>query len=202
MKGNLLVVLSLVAVVVLATMGSNLLGVQTAAAKSSRVAVSTPIAPRAVNINADGEITIWSNAPSFTSPKTEPFHTSARVVQGSVQGNWNITIAKLSIPWSSKTQLTLQNGKVASGVFQSPANTMRLTIPLQGLPVVNTTTFNVSTAGSVNTTDGQTISGIPVDPKGDTTLVGSKSFTVLIASFQAQVRIQCKLSPWPLPVRL
>jgi hypothetical protein len=206
MKRSFMVVMSLVVLVVLNTMGSSSLRASAAAQEAScsnttstptSVPIVTPTVPGARTVISDGCITVWSDAPNF-STKTEPFRTSAIVVQSSLPGNWNITIPKLSIPWSSNSQLTLQNGKVASGVFQSATNTMMLTIPLQGLPVVKTATFNVSTSGSIKTTDGQTISGSAVDPKGDTTLVGSRPFTMLFLSYQAQVRIQCKLSPWPL----
>lgn len=201
MKRLLLVILSLVTVVVLDTTGSGLLRAYTAAVEPScsgtaSTPIATPAVPRTGDVTVDGCITIWSNAPGFNGPKVKPFHTSAKLVQDSAHRNWGITIADLSVPWSSKTQLTLQDGKVASGVLLPSTNSVNLTIPLKGVPLINTITFDVSTDSSVTTTDNQNISGRRVDPKGDITLVGSKSRIGLF--YQAQVRIQCKLSPWPL----
>jgi hypothetical protein len=206
MKKMFLVLLSLVAVVVLGTMGNGLLRAYATAAEpcSSTASMPTimPIAtatvPRTVNVAVDGCITIWSDALGFNSPKVQPLHTSAKLVQNPVQGIWTITIANLSIRWSSKTILTLQDGQVASGVFYPSTNSVSLIVPLKGVPLINTITFSLSTESSVTTTDKQTIRGSRVDLKGDTTLVGSKSH-IGIFDNQAQISIQCKLSPWPLP---
>jgi hypothetical protein len=198
MKRFLLAVLPLVAVVVLlGTTASCLLRIHTAAAKPYSITASTPIAPRAVNVKVDGMITMWSNAPGFKSPKVEPLNTSAKLVQDPVRGTWTITIADLSIQWSSRTVLTLQDGKVASGAFLPSTNSTNLIVPLKGIPLINTITFSLSTDSSVTTTDQQTIRGSRVDLKGNTTLVGSKSH-IGILNNQAQISIQCKLSPWPL----
>ncbi len=197
MKSFLLAVLSLVAVVVLGTTESDLFKVHAAAAKPYSVTISPPIAARTVNVRVDGRITIWSDAPGFNSPKVEPFHTFAKLVQDSAKGIWTITIASLSILWNSSTVLTLQNGKVASGVFRPSTNSAILTVPLKGLPLINTITFSLSTDGSVTTTNKQTIHGRRVDQKGNITLIGSKSQIGLFNN-QAQISIQSVLSPWPL----
>lgn len=196
MKSFLLVVLSLFAVV-LGTMECDLLRVHAAAAKTYSVTASPPIAARTVNVKFDGKTTIWSDAPGFNSPEVKPLHTSAKLVQDPAKGIWTITIANLSISWNANTLLTLQNGKVASGAFRPSTNAAILTIPLKGLPLINTITFTLSTDGSVTTTNKQIIRGRRVDQKGNITLIGSKSHIGFFNN-QAQISLQGVLSPWPL----
>lgn len=195
MKRSLLVVLLLVAVMVLGMMGGSLLRVQAASKIADSIAVSTSIVPRVVNVKVDGIITIWADAPGFNGPKVQALHTSAKLVQNPTRGFWTITMANLFILWDSRTALTLQDGKVASGVFLPPTNAASLVIPLKGIPLINTITFSLSTNSSVTTTNNQVIHGSPLDLKGNLNLVGSKSFGVLFETYHAQISIQCKLSP-------
>jgi hypothetical protein len=197
MKSLLQAVLSLTAVLALGTTGSGLLRAHAAAAKPYSITISPPIAARTVNVKVDGKITIWCNAPGFNSPKVEPLQTSAKLVQDPAKGIWTITIANLSIPLDSGIVLTLPKGKVASGVFRPSTNSAILTVPLKGLPLINTLTFSLSTDGSVTTTNKQTIRGRRVDQKGNITLIGSKSHIGFLNN-QAQISIQSVLSPWPL----
>jgi len=200
MKRLIMVVMSLVVLVGLNTMGSSFLKASTAAQEapcSTITSTPTPTVAKPGKVSVDGCITIWSDAPGFNGPKIKPLHTSAVVARDSA-GDWNITIADLSIAWNANTQLMLQDGKVASGVFLPSTNSIMMNIPLKGLPLVKTITFKVSTDDSATTTDGQIIRGSRVDLKGNTTLVGSKSRIGLF--FQAQMSIQCKLSPWPLSI--
>ncbi len=194
MKSLLLAAISLVAVVALGATES--LRVYAAPMKPYSMAVSPPVAPRAVNVKVNGKITIWSDAPGFKSPKVEPLQTSARFVQDPAKGIWFITIANLTIPLASGTVLTLQNGKVARGVFLPLTNSANLIVPLKGVPLVNTLQFSLTTDGSVTTTNKQTIHGSRVDQKGRITLIGSKSHIGLFNN-QAQISIQGVLSPWP-----
>jgi hypothetical protein len=197
MKSLLQAVLSLTAVLALGTMGSGLLRVHAAAAKPYRITISSPIAARTVNVKVDGKITIWSNAPGFNSPKVEPLHTLAKLVQDPVKGIWTITIANLSIPLDSGIVLTLPKGNVASGVFRPSTNSATLTVPLKGIPLAGTIQFSLSTDSSVTTTSKQTIRGRRVDQKGNITLIGTKSHIGFFNN-QAQISIQSVLSPWPL----
>jgi len=194
MKSFLPVILLLVVIVVPGTMGNSSLRAQAAPRTSYSLAISTPVVPRVVNVKVDGKITIWSDAPGFNSPKIQSLHTSARLVQNPVRGFWTITMANLFILWDSKTVLTLQDGKVASGVFLPSTNAASLIIPLKGIPLINTITFSLSTSSSVTTTDNQIIHGSPLDLKGNLNLVGSKPHIGFLNN-QAQISIQCKLSP-------
>jgi hypothetical protein len=106
-------------------------------------------------------------------------------------------MTNLSIAWNASTVLTLQNGKVASGFLRSSTNAAYLIVPLKGVPLINTIQFNLSTDGSVTTTNRQIIRGSRVDQKGRITLIGSKTHIGLFNN-QAQISIQSALSPWPL----
>ena len=164
----------------------------------SRKAISKSVASKVVNVKINGTITIWSDAIGFSSPEMSPLHTSAKFVQDPTKGIWNVTVTYLSIPWNKSTTLTLQNGKIANGIFRPSTNAASLTIPLQHIPLVNTIQFNLSTDGSVKTPTGQTIRGSRADRKGNVTLIGSKLHIGLLDN-QAQVRIQGIITPWPLP---
>ena len=204
MKRFILSIISLVAVMTLGTVPSYLPTVHAASKPASGKTAHKSPAPEVVNVKISGTVTVWSDAIGFSSPKTDPLHTSAKCVPDPTKGIWNLTVTKLSMAWNASTTLTLQDGKVASGIFRPSTNAASLTIPLQHAPLVNTIQFKVSTDGSVKTPTGQIIRGSRVDRKGNVTLVGSQLHIGLLNN-QVEVRIQGIISPWPLsttpPVR-
>jgi hypothetical protein len=184
-KISLLAVVSLIAAVALGMMGNR--------------AHAVPMASSPTTLTFKGMITLWSTAPNFSSPKVESLITPVTFTPDTTDRNWATTITKLSIPWSGSTVLTLQNGRVASGAFDPSTNAARLTLPLQGIPVIKTLNVDLTTNKSITTITNQTISGSRVDRLGNLTLVGSKSVSVfLFLTVQTQVSVQGTLSPWPL----
>lgn len=183
-KISLFAVLSLIAVMVLGMMGNQ------------ADAVSTTSSPTTLTFK--GTITLWSDAPGFNSPKVENITTPVVFTPDTTDHNWSISIAQLSIPWSSSTTITLQSSKVASGSFNPSTNAVTLTLPLQGIPVLNAIEVSLTTDNSITTTTGQVIQGSRIDSHGNMTLVGSQSMHILFIKKHVQIRIQGALSPWPL----
>ena len=179
-------------------MQSCLITAYAASISNSSKTVSKFVVPKVVIVKINGAVTIWSDAIGFSSPKKKPLHTSAKLAQDPTRGIWNITMTNWSFSWDTSTILTLQDGKVASGIYQPSTNAASLTIPLQHVPLIDTIQFNLSTEGSITTTTRQIIRGSRVDRKGRVTLIGSVSHIGLFDN-QAQVRMQGTLSPWPLP---
>jgi hypothetical protein len=200
MKRFIRSIIFLVAVLTLVTVQSYCLTVYAASKPRSGRTVSKPIADKVVNVKINGTVTIWSDVVGSNSPdqKPHPLHTSAKLVQDPSKGIWPVTMTNLSIPWNTGTVLTLQKGQVASGTFQPSTNAVRLMLPLQNIPVVDTIKFNLSTDGSITTATQQIIRGSRVDRKGNVTLIGSVSQAVLLFVYHVQVRVQGTLSPWPL----
>jgi hypothetical protein len=184
-KIALLVVVSLVAAVALGMMGNR--------------AHAEPMASSPTTLTFKGTITLWSTAPGFSSPKVESLITPVTFTPDTTGRNWATSIAKLSIPWSASTVITLQDGRVASGSFDPSTNASSLTLPFQGVPVIKTLEVGLTTENSVITTTNQTIRGSRVDQRGNMTLVGSKSVSALLfLQVQTQISVQGVLSPWPL----
>jgi len=183
-KISLLAVVSLIAVVALGMIGNR--------------AHAMPMASSPTTLTFKGTITLWSNAPDFSSPKVENLTTPVTFTPHTTDHNWGITIAKLSIPWGSSTVITLQDGHIASGSFNPSTNAVNLTLPFQGIPVINIIEISLTTDNSITTTTNQTIHGSRVDQHGNVTLVGSKSVRILFIKKQTQVSVQGTLSPWPL----
>jgi hypothetical protein len=198
MKRFILSIISIAAVITLGTMQSRLITAYAASIYNSSKTVSKSVVPKVVIVKINGTATLWSDAIGFSSPKVDPIHTSAKFVPDLTKGVWDITVTNLSFPWNASTILTLQDGKVASGIFRPSTNAASLTVPLQHVPLIDTIQINLSTEGSITTTTRQIIRGSRVDRKGRVTLIGSVSHIGLFDN-QAQVRMQGTLSPWPLP---
>jgi hypothetical protein len=200
MKRFILSMISLVAVLTLVTVQSYFLTVYATSKPISGRTVSKPTATKVVNVKINGTATIWSDIVGSTRPdqKPHPLHTLAKLVQDPSKDIWSITMTNLSIPWNGGTALTIQKGQAASGTFRPSTNAVSVILPLQHVPVVNTIKFNLSTDGSITTATGQIIRGSRVDRKGNITLIGSMSQTVLLFVYHVQVRVQGTLSPWPL----
>jgi hypothetical protein len=141
-------------------------------------------AATSTTLTFSGTVTISANAPGFTT-QTKTIPSTPAVFTQDANGNWNIQMASMSIPWNSTTTVTLQNP--ATGTLTSASNAVSITLPLQNVPSVNTLTLNLDTNAS---------GGSPVDAQGNLTLVGSQTVAVL---FTAHATIQGQLSPWPLP---
>ena len=184
MKRSLPFALLLVALVALGMMGSSLLRVQAA----PRIPESRAVGEPTMQLDFSGNATVQSNAPGFSTKILKISPTLAQLTKDSVQNRWNITIPQLSIPYNSTTTLTLQNGRSATGFFDPLTNTTKLRIPLQGIPTINQLTFDTST--------NKQVPGSPLNSRNGTLqLFGKSSFQVLIASFQATINIQGKLTP-------
>ena len=198
MKRFILSIISIAAVITLGIMQSCLITAYAASVSNSGSTVSKSVVPKVVIVKIDGTATIWSDAIGFSSPKKKPLHTSAKLAQDPTRGIWNITMTNWSFSWNTSTTLTLQDGKVASGIYHPSTNAVSLTLPLQHVPLIDTIQINLSTEGSITTTTGQIIRGSRVDRKGRVTLIGSVSHIGFFDN-QAQVSMQGTLSPWPLP---
>jgi len=197
MKRFILSIMSLAAVMILGIMPSYLPTAYAVSRPSKTVFKS--VVPKVLTEKIDGTVTLWSDVLiGFSSPKVDPIHISAKFVPDLTKGVWDITVTNLSFPWNASTILTLQDGKVASGIFRPSTNAASLTVPLQHVPLIDTIQINLSTEGSITTTTRQIIRGSRVDRKGRVTLIGSVSHIGLFDN-QAQVSMQGTLSPWPLP---